>query len=59
MRTDPMTCCSSEIGTPRAWRPDPHSDDAMLEAVSIEDRRIARAEFSDVFAPMFSPPEFE
>jgi hypothetical protein len=28
----------------------------MLEAVYIKDRRIARTEFSDVFAPLFSRP---
>jgi hypothetical protein len=31
-------------------------NDAMLEAVYIKDRRIGRAEFSDVFAPLFSRP---
>ena len=31
-------------------------NDAMLEAVFIKDRRIGRAEFSDVFAPLFSRP---
>jgi site-specific DNA recombinase len=29
-------------------------NDAVLEAVFIRDRRIGRAEFSDVFAPLFS-----
>ncbi len=31
-------------------------NDAMLEAVYIKDRRIGRADFSDVFAPLFSRP---
>jgi site-specific DNA recombinase len=31
-------------------------DDAVLEAVYIKDRRIRRAEFSEVFAPLFSRP---
>jgi hypothetical protein len=31
-------------------------NDAVLEAVYIKDRRIGRAEFSDVFAPLFSRP---
>ncbi len=31
-------------------------NDAVLEAVFIKDRRIGRAEFSDVFAPLFSRP---
>jgi site-specific DNA recombinase len=31
-------------------------NDAVLQAVYIKDRRIGRAEFSDVFAPLFSPP---
>jgi site-specific DNA recombinase len=29
---------------------------AVLEAVSVKDRKIARAEFSEVFAPLFSRP---
>jgi 2-polyprenyl-3-methyl-5-hydroxy-6-metoxy-1,4-benzoquinol methylase len=29
---------------------------AVLEAVYVKDRRIARAEFYDVFAPLFSSP---
>src|SRR6185369_5241159 len=29
---------------------------AVLEAVYIKDRRIGRAEFSEVFAPLFSRP---
>ncbi|MCP9491331.1 MAG: class I SAM-dependent methyltransferase [Solirubrobacteraceae bacterium MAG38_C4-C5] len=29
---------------------------AVLEAVSVKDRRIAQAELSDVFAPLFSRP---
>src|SRR6266498_525627 len=29
---------------------------AVLEAVYVKDRRIARAEFSEVFAPLFSRP---
>jgi site-specific DNA recombinase len=31
-------------------------NDAVLEAVYIKDRRIRRAEFSEVFAPLFSRP---
>jgi hypothetical protein len=31
-------------------------NDAVLEAVYIKDRRIGRAEFSEVFAPLFSRP---
>jgi len=31
-------------------------NDAVLEAVCIKDRRVGRAEFSDVFAPLFSRP---
>jgi hypothetical protein len=31
-------------------------NDAVLEAVYIKDRRIGRAKFSDVFAPLFSRP---
>jgi DNA invertase Pin-like site-specific DNA recombinase len=31
-------------------------NDAVLEAVYIKDRKIGRAEFSDVFAPLFSRP---
>jgi hypothetical protein len=31
-------------------------DQAVLEAVYVTDRRIARAEFSKIFAPLFSPP---
>jgi site-specific DNA recombinase len=31
-------------------------NDAVLDAVYIKDRRIGRAEFSDVFAPLFSRP---
>jgi hypothetical protein len=31
-------------------------NDAMLEAVYIKDRRIGRAKFSEVFAPLFSRP---
>ncbi len=31
-------------------------NDAVLEAIYIKDRRIGRAEFSDVFAPLFSRP---
>jgi hypothetical protein len=29
---------------------------AVLEAVYVKDRRIARPEFSEVFAPLFSRP---
>ena len=29
---------------------------AVLEAVYVKDRKVARAEFSDVFAPLFSRP---
>jgi len=31
-------------------------NDAILEAVFVKDRKIARAEFSAVFAPLFSRP---
>jgi hypothetical protein len=31
-------------------------NEAVLEAVYIKDRRISRADFSDVFAPLFSRP---
>jgi site-specific DNA recombinase len=31
-------------------------NDAVLQALYIKDRRIGRAEFSDVFAPLFSRP---
>jgi hypothetical protein len=31
-------------------------NDAVLEAVYIKDRKIGRAEFSEVFAPLFSCP---
>jgi DNA invertase Pin-like site-specific DNA recombinase len=31
-------------------------NDAVLEAVYIKDRKISRAEFSEVFAPLFSRP---
>jgi site-specific DNA recombinase len=31
-------------------------NEAVLEAVYVKDRRIARAEFSEVFAPLFSRP---
>jgi hypothetical protein len=31
-------------------------NDAVLEAVYIMDRRIGRAEFTDVFAPLLSRP---
>ncbi len=31
-------------------------NDAVLEAVYLKDRKIARAEFSEVFAPLFSRP---
>lgn len=31
-------------------------NDAVLEAVYIKDRKIGRAEFSEVFAPLFSRP---
>ena len=31
-------------------------NDAVLQAVYIKDRKIGRAEFSDVFAPLFSRP---
>ena len=31
-------------------------NDAVLEAVFIRDRRVGRAEFSEVFAPLFSRP---
>ena len=31
-------------------------NDAVLEAVYIKDRRIGQAEFSEVFAPLFSRP---
>jgi site-specific DNA recombinase len=31
-------------------------NDAVLEAVYVKDRKIARAEFSEVFAPLFSRP---
>jgi site-specific DNA recombinase len=34
-------------------------NDAVLKAVYIKDRRIGRAEFSEVFAPLFFSPEFE
>jgi len=39
-------------------RPSVHRrfNQAVLEAVYVKDRRIARAEFSDVFAPLFSCP---
>jgi hypothetical protein len=29
---------------------------AVLEAVYVKDRKVARAEFSEVFAPLFSRP---
>jgi hypothetical protein len=29
---------------------------AVLEAIHVKDRKIARAEFSEVFAPLFSRP---
>jgi hypothetical protein len=29
---------------------------AVLEAVYVKDRKIARAEFSEVYAPLFSRP---
>jgi hypothetical protein len=31
-------------------------NDALLKAVYIKDRRIGRAEFSEVFEPLFSRP---
>jgi len=31
-------------------------NDAVLQAVFVKDRRFARAEFSEVFAPLFSRP---
>ena len=31
-------------------------NEAVLEAVYVKDRKIARAEFSEVFAPLFSRP---
>ncbi len=31
-------------------------NDAVLEAVYVKDRKIARAEFSEVFVPLFSRP---
>ena len=31
-------------------------NEAVLEAVYVKDRTIARAEFSEVFAPLFSRP---
>jgi site-specific DNA recombinase len=31
-------------------------NEAVLEAIYVKDRRIARAEFSEVFAPLFSRP---
>jgi site-specific DNA recombinase len=31
-------------------------NDAVLEAVHIKDRKISRAEFSEIFAPLFSRP---
>jgi hypothetical protein len=34
-------------------------NDALLGAVDIRDRKIARAEFSEVFAPLYFSPEFE
>jgi hypothetical protein len=32
------------------------SNDAVLEAVYIRDRKIGRAQFSEVFEPLFSRP---
>jgi len=29
---------------------------AVLEAIYVKERRVARAEFSEVFAPLFSRP---
>jgi hypothetical protein len=31
-------------------------NDAVLEAIYVKDRKIARVEFSEVFAPLFSRP---
>jgi site-specific DNA recombinase len=33
-----------------------HFNQAVLEAVYVKDRKVARAEFSEVFAPLFSRP---
>lgn len=36
---------------PSVWR---RFNDALLDAVRVKDRKITRAEFSEVFAPLFS-----
>jgi hypothetical protein len=48
------TCCAAYLKARPSVRRS--FNDAVLEAVHVKDRRTARAEFAEAFAPLFSRP---